>query len=443
MKALSMAKILIFPIVSSILLAAHFSRVNQDGHALLALLFPLILLIKRRWALKILQIFLVAGSIIWIERVAYLRSMRIAEGRPWVRLAAVLGVVALLTFLSAFLLENRRLHPLYHHKKEDRDVPYLPSLLAFLLTASLLIIVHFKVDPPILLLERFLPGSFGIEILALSLYAAFITERMLEPKKSPKVRGLIWIVFSVVFFGQFLLGIMGFEKFLMTGKLHLPIPATILAGPLFRGHGFFMLVLFASTVILAGSAWCSHLCYIGSWDFFASRSLKRPQSLPLWWRPARWCILMLIVFSALLFRLLGMNPAIAAGIAIVYGLLGLGFMLFLSRRNGVMSHCTIYCPIGLVADLLGRISPFRIRFTSACDECGACRYSCRSYALEKQNIQQKRPGLSCSLCGDCLSSCPKDALQYHFLGLSPRSARTVFIVLIISIHAVFLGVARL
>lgn len=438
-----MAKILVLPIVSSILLAAHFSRVNQDGHALLALLFPLILLIKRKWVLKIFQIFLVAGSIIWVERMVHLRSMRITEGRPWVRLAVILGVVVILTLLSAFLLENKKLRPLYHHKKEGHDIPYLPSLLAFLLTASLLIIVHFKVDPPILLLERFLPGSFGIEIMVLSLYASFITERMLEAKESPKVRGLIWVVLSVVFFAQFLLGIMGFEKFLMTGKLHLPIPAMILAGPLFRGHGFFMLILFASTVILAGSAWCSHLCYIGSWDFSASISLKKPKSLSAWWRPARWGILMLIVFSALLFRILGMNPAIAAGLAVVYGLFGLGIMLLLSRRNGVMSHCTIYCPIGLAADLLGRLSLFRIRFTSACDECGACRYSCRYQALEQQDIRQKKPGLSCTLCGDCLSSCPKDALQYHFPGVSPRRARIVFIVLVISLHAVFLGVARL
>ncbi len=438
-----MAKIIILPAVSSILLAAHFSRVHQDWHALLALLFPLILLIKRKWALKIFQIFLVAGSIIWIERLVYLRSIRISEGRPWARLVVILSVVALLTLLSAFLLENKRIRGLYHYKKENRYVPYLPSFFAFLLTAFLLLIVHFQVDTPILLLERFLPGSFGIEILALSLYAAFITERMLDIKESSKTRGLIWIFFSVVFFAQFLLGIMGFEKFLMTGKLHLPIPAMILAGPIFRGHGFFMLILFASTVILAGSAWCSYLCYIGSWDFSASKSLKRPKSLPVWWRSARLGILILIVLSALTFRLLGINPAIAAGIAIVYGLFGLGFMLFLSRRNGVMSHCTIYCPVGVVSDVLGRLSLFRIRFTSACDECGACRYSCRYQALEQQDIQQKKPGLSCSLCGDCLASCPKDALQYHFLELSLRSARIVFIVLIVSIHAVFLGVARL
>ena len=438
-----MVRIFILPILSSILLAAHFSRVHQDWHAFLALLFPLILLIKRKWALKIFQIFLIAGSIIWVERLIHLRNIRISEGRPWIRLVVILGVVALLTLVSAILLENKRLRPLYQHKKENQDVPYLPSFLAFLLTTILLMIVHFQVHPPILLLERFLPGSYGIEIFALSLYAAFITEKMLDAKKVPKIRGLIWTFFSVVFFTQFILGVMGFEKFLMTGKLHLPIPAMILAGPLFRGHGLFMLILFVSTVILAGSAWCSHLCYIGSWDNSASRSLKRPRSLPAWWRSARYSILILVVFSAFLFRLLGMNPITATGIAIVYGLLGLGFMLFFSRRNGIMSHCTIYCPVGLVADVLGRLSLFRIRLTSACDECGACQYSCRYQALEQQDIRRKKPGLSCSLCGDCLASCPKDALQYTFLRLSPRAARLVFIVLIASVHAVFLGVARL
>jgi len=266
---------------------------------------------------------------------------------------------------------------------------------------------------------------------------------MLNTANTPKIRGRIWLFFSIVFFAQFFLGIAGFEKFMMTGELHLPIPALIIAGPLFRGHRFFMLILFSGTVILAGSAWCSHLCYIGSWDNLASRSLKRPQSLPAWWRYLRYGIFILIILSALLFRFLRISSMAVAGLTMLYGLAGLGIMIFISRRNGVMTHCTIYCPMGLAADILGRLPPFRIRLNSTCDDCGMCQYSCRYHALEQEDIQRRKPGLSCTLCGDCLSSCPKHALQYKFLGLSPHTARMVFITLIVSFHAVFLGVARL
>ena len=45
----------------------------------------------------------------------------------------------------------------------------------------------------------------------------------------------------------------------MTGKLHLPVPALIVAGPVYRGSVGFMLILFLCTILLVGPAWCSHL----------------------------------------------------------------------------------------------------------------------------------------------------------------------------------------
>ncbi|HHJ09824.1 MAG TPA: hypothetical protein ENK25_02915 [Bacteroidetes bacterium] len=54
----------------------------------------------------------------------------------------------------------------------------------------------------------------------------------------------------------------------MTGKLHLPTPAMILAGPAYRREIGFMTWLFLSTIILNGPALCSHLCYMVSLDYF-------------------------------------------------------------------------------------------------------------------------------------------------------------------------------
>ena len=47
----------------------------------------------------------------------------------------------------------------------------------------------------------------------------------------------MWLIFSIIFFTQLILGVAGVDKLLMTGKLHLPVPALIAAGPLYRAGG--------------------------------------------------------------------------------------------------------------------------------------------------------------------------------------------------------------
>ena len=48
-----------------------------------------------------------------------------------------------------------------------------------------------------------------------------------------------------------------------------------------------MPILFVSTVMLAGAAWCSHLCYIGSWDN-ALAGHGRTKENPRTWKLMRW-----------------------------------------------------------------------------------------------------------------------------------------------------------
>jgi NAD-dependent dihydropyrimidine dehydrogenase PreA subunit len=434
---------LIFPVFSSLLLAAHFSRAQNDYLALLCLLFPFILLVKKKWILKIFQVYLIIGGVIWIESILHYVQLRESLGRPWLRLVIILSLVSLFTVISAFILENRRIRERYRSLNSKGNISYLPSLIASFLTALLLSIVHFKVNLPLLLMERFFPGSGMIEIVLLAIYSGWITEKMLEAKSSPIIRSRIWILFSFVFFTQFILGFSGLEKFLMTGQLHLPIPALIIAGPIYRGERFFMLILFVSTVLLAGSAWCSHLCYLGSWDNLSSSQTRRPRSLPEWWSRVRVGVLLSIILIVYLLRLAGVSSAAVTIVAILYGVCGLGVIVLISRRNGIMTHCVIYCPVGLVANFLGRLNPFRIRIGETCDECQACQTACRYNALTMNDIKRRKPGISCTLCGDCLSTCSRKALTYGFLGLSPETARILFIVLIVSLHAVFLGVARI
>ncbi len=294
-----------------------------------------------------------------------------------------------------------------------------------------------------LILERFLPGLGWLEILLLGGYASFITSKMLDPGQSAKWRSRIWRLFSLVFFGQLILGLLGLDVFLMSGKLHLPIPALIVAGPIFRGEGLFMPILFASTLALVGPAWCSHLCYFGGLDDFASKRKSIPQPMPSWAKAFRWGILTLVILSAFLLRGLGVSGMVAVLCAAAFGIVGIALMIFWSRKSGYMAHCVNYCPIGLIANILGKLNPFRVKIGKGCTQCMACTTSCRYGALGTADILKGKVGFTCTLCGDCISSCKHGQLSYSFPGLKSSVARTFFIVLVVSIHAAFLGLARI
>ena len=229
----------------------------------------------------------------------------------------------------------------------------------------------------------------------------------------------------------------------MTGALHLPVPALIVAGPLYRGEGLFMPLLFLATVLLVGPAWCSHLCYVGAWDLTLAQRRKRPEGLPRWRSWARAGMLVLVAGGAVLLRLLGAGPGAALAAGAGFGLAGVAVMLLASRRTGTMVHCTLWCPIGLLAVALGRLSPFRMHIGPGCNRCNVCSRACRYDALGPEEIARGRPGARCTLCGDCVSACHARLLGYRLPGLSPARARTVFVGLVAAVHAVFLGVARI
>ncbi len=115
-----MIKIFILPIISSVLLAAHFSRIDMNWLVPFVLLFPLILFIKRKWIIRIYQFYLICGGIIWIERLLYLRRLRIAVGESWTVMAIILGVVALITLLSALMLQNKKVLNTYQPEKKEQ-----------------------------------------------------------------------------------------------------------------------------------------------------------------------------------------------------------------------------------------------------------------------------------------------------------------------------------
>ncbi|HQB83523.1 MAG TPA: 4Fe-4S binding protein, partial [Candidatus Rifleibacterium sp.] len=218
--------------------------------------------------------------------------------------------------------------------------PRLIGPAASVLTVLLLVPVQVFPKLPLLLAERFYTGAGWAQIMAMSIYAGLLAGRMADPMTARRLRPRIWLLFSLVFFLQLFLGLAGIEKLLMTGKLHLPVPALIVAGPIYRGSDFFMPILFTITALLVGTAWCSHLCYIGAWDDFCSRGRKEPAQLPGRWSRVRHGILFLVVAVAILLRHFAVGRQTALMLAAVFGLAGVGVMLAASRRLGLMAHCT-------------------------------------------------------------------------------------------------------
>lgn len=274
------------------------------------------------------------------------------------------------------------------------------------------------------------------------LYAGWLCLKMQDRKERSVWRKRAWLLFSIVFFGQLALGILADPIFLMTGKLHLPIPAVILAGPLYRFEGLFMPVLFISTLLLSGPAWCSQLCYFGAFDAWSARGKMEREIFP-YHKRMRYSVLFLVVAGAILLRLLGASSTVATVSGLMVGLIGLLIMSLLSRKRRKMIHCSSYCPIGTLVSFLKYLSPFRLRLTKDCCHCMACTNTCRYDALHREEIESGKIGPTCTYCGDCLSACRHGAIVYRFPGLRPANAERLWIIVTVVLHTCFLMIARI
>ena len=320
---------------------------------------------------------------------------------------------------------------------------FLLPAAVFLGILFLLVPVQLKVAYPMLLLERFVPGGGWMEMGIVALYGALVAYHMQVPSRVQTWRRYTWFAFSVVFFSQLILGLAGFEKFLMTGTLHLPVPMMILAGPIYRGHLSVMSILFASTLVLSGPAWCSHLCYFGAIDSIHAAGKTKRSPIRYKWA-LKSTVMLLVVTAALLLRWMQVPSRTATFLAIGFGITGLGIIVLVSAREKRMVHCTAYCPIGTLVNLTSKVNPFRLAIDrDSCTECMACTSRCKYDALNRTHITARKPGRTCTLCGDCLSACHAGSIHYRFPGLTGRQARNLYLGITISLHAATMALARI
>ncbi len=441
----------VLPVILSFLLgAAHFWRAGFYGLSCALLAWGLLLSVARAaWVRMLTGVFLLLLAARWTWVCGELVQLRLIMGEPWIRLACILLGVVAWTLFSAYLVQR----PVMKEKYAKHTTTAKYSAWAFALVALLFFCLD-RFAPHMLLMHRIAPGFGFMQGFLLSCWAAYVVRLLSHAQTKRQTRMRIWRIFSLVFFGQLALGLVGYSIFLLSGELHLPIPGIILAAPLFRGEGYFMLGLFAVSVFLVGSAWCSYLCYFGVWDATCAehRRTKPVPKIPpklatfLPWSAPLFFVL--TVAAALFLRLWHVPMQAVLALGLLLGLLLFPALVFLTNKYGFSGYCVAVCPLGVLATRLRFLHPWRIRFTAECTYCQQCVKSCTYRALDAQALQNKKPYATCTLCGNCLAVCKHQGCYLDFawcpcIGGTREWAHAVFSVLITVMHSVFLGVAMI
>ncbi len=102
------AALRLVPVVLALaVLAAHFYRSGELAGVAVAVVLAALLFVRRPWAAWIVQAGLALGAIEWLRTMAGLIALRESMGAPYLRLALILGGVALLTAACVLVFRSR------------------------------------------------------------------------------------------------------------------------------------------------------------------------------------------------------------------------------------------------------------------------------------------------------------------------------------------------
>ena len=102
------ALLFLAPILSFVVLGAHYLRDGALAATIACGVLAVMVAWPRRWIPRLLQAALLFGTVEWVWTALILARQRMAEGRPWGRMAIILAVVALVTAASIAAMEALR-----------------------------------------------------------------------------------------------------------------------------------------------------------------------------------------------------------------------------------------------------------------------------------------------------------------------------------------------
>lgn len=109
-----MSFVLLLPaILSLIVLGAHCMRMGTPYLMVIPLAALVLLIWPRRWVARLAQVTLIIGALEWLRAMTGYVSVRMQLDMPWLRLAIILGGVALFTLLSSLVFRTQRLRRRY------------------------------------------------------------------------------------------------------------------------------------------------------------------------------------------------------------------------------------------------------------------------------------------------------------------------------------------
>ena len=107
-KVSRMGPLAILPALAFLVLATHFFRAGDLALSAASVLFLPLLFVPRRWAARLVQAGLLAGTVVWVRALGEFAGQRRAMGLPYTRLAVILGGVALATALCLLVFRSER-----------------------------------------------------------------------------------------------------------------------------------------------------------------------------------------------------------------------------------------------------------------------------------------------------------------------------------------------
>ena len=106
-----------------LLLAAHFLRSGAFFYVVLVMAIPGLLVVRRWWARMLVQLGLGFGCAVWVVTTLTFVMARQQREMPWLRLAIILGAVALLNLIAAALLQSRPVRDWTVKRSTERAAP--------------------------------------------------------------------------------------------------------------------------------------------------------------------------------------------------------------------------------------------------------------------------------------------------------------------------------